>query len=60
MQPRADSYASQRQTVEDVSLLPEVADTILWYDGTLKLPLYAAYGVPEVSIEDLEQDQILG
>jgi Uma2 family endonuclease len=59
MKPRADFYASKRHTPEDTLLIIEVADTTLSYDRNVKLPIYAASGVQEVWIEDLQHDVIL-
>ena len=41
---------------EDVLLLVEVADTTLAFDRDIKLPRYAAAGIPEVWIVVLEED----
>lgn len=43
-------YGDQLPTEADVLLLIEVSDTTLRYDRTVKLPLYAAAGIPEVWI----------
>ncbi len=43
---------------EDVALVIEVSDTTLSYDRNVKLPRYAAAGVPEVWIVDLEGSKI--
>lgn len=43
----------------DVLLLIEVADSTLLYDRNVKLPLYAAAGIPEVWIADLNGGRIL-
>ena len=53
---RADFYRSgERPGPADVLLLIEVSDTSLHYDRTVKLPLYARAGIPEVWIVDLQQ-----
>jgi len=57
--PRADFYASGRPTPADVLFLVEVSDSTLRRDRNLKLPRYAAAGIPEVWIEDLKHDLIL-
>lgn len=44
--------------LEDVLLVVEVAATSLAYDRDLKLPLYAASGIPEVWLIDLNSDTI--
>lgn len=53
---RADFYATgDRPGPADVLLLAEVADSSLRYDRTVKLPLYARAGIPEVWIVDLKR-----
>jgi Uma2 family endonuclease len=44
---------------EDILLLIEVADTTLHFDRTVKAPLYAHYGVPELWIFDVERRLLL-
>jgi Uma2 family endonuclease len=58
LRPRDDLYRSRTPEPADVLLLVEVADSSLRYDRTVKLPLYAGHGVPEVWIVDLEQREI--
>ncbi|HET6566473.1 MAG TPA: Uma2 family endonuclease [Rhodothermales bacterium] len=43
---------------EDIVLLVEVADMTLRYDRRVKVPMYAAAGVPEVWIVDIGGDRI--
>ncbi|MFN7117341.1 MAG: Uma2 family endonuclease [Saprospiraceae bacterium] len=50
-----DFYTSRHPKPEDVYLLIEVADTSVRYDREVKLPLYAAAGVPEVWIVNLKK-----
>jgi Uma2 family endonuclease len=53
--------ASPRQnlpTASDVWFLIEVSDTTLDYDVSVKLPLYARAGVPEVWILDIEREML--
>jgi hypothetical protein len=52
--PRADFYREADLLPEDVLLLVEVADTSLRYDRAVKGPLYAAAGVAEYWIVDVE------
>ena len=46
--PRADAYRTAHPRARDVLLVIEVADTSLEHDRDVKVPLYAAAGVPEV------------
>ncbi len=55
---RADCYRSGHPEPADVFLLIEVAETSLAYDREVKLPLYAAHGIPETWIVDLEGHQL--
>jgi Uma2 family endonuclease len=48
LRPRADFYAAAHPGPADVLLVIEVADTTLSFDLDVKVPLYAAAGVPEV------------
>ncbi len=56
LKPRSDYYAAQKPLGGDAYLVIEVADTTLRYDRNVKLPYYAAAGVHEVWIENLEED----
>ena len=58
LRPRGDRYAEQDARPEDVLLLIEVADTSIRYDRSVKLPLYARAGIPEVWIVDLPADAV--
>ena len=57
LQPRED-YHRRGATAEDVLLLIEVADTSLEYDREVKLPRYAAAGIPEVWIVNVRARQV--
>ena len=57
--PRADFYFPDRATPADVLFIVEVSDSTLRRDRTIKLPRFAASGIPEVWIEDLKHDLIL-
>jgi Uma2 family endonuclease len=59
LRPPADRYDEHLPGPEDVLLIIEVSDTTLPYDRGTKLPLYAATGIPEVWIFDLERRRIL-
>jgi len=48
LKPRADAYANAHPRPADVLLVVEVADTTIEEDRTVKLPRYAAAGIPEV------------
>lgn len=58
LKPRADFYTESHPTPKDVFFLIEVADTSIGYDFDVKLPLYAAAGIPEVWILDVQAEQI--
>jgi Uma2 family endonuclease len=53
LKPRADHYRSDHPLPPDVMLIIEVAVSSLPYDRTIKLPLYARHGIPEVWIVDV-------
>jgi Uma2 family endonuclease len=53
LRPRADFYASQHPGPDDVLLVVEIADSSLRYDRDVKAALYAAWGVPEFWLADL-------
>jgi Uma2 family endonuclease len=55
---RADFYQRSHPQPEDIHLLIEVADTSLEKDQKVKLPLYAAAGIPEVWIVNLPEQQL--
>ncbi|CAL1241959.1 Uma2 family endonuclease [Candidatus Methylocalor cossyra] len=50
---RNRSYVDVHPGPEDVLLLIEVADTSLEFDRSIKIPLYARHGIPEVWLIDL-------
>jgi Uma2 family endonuclease len=55
---RADRYADSLPGPEDVLLVVEVADTTLAYDRRVKLPLYAAAGIPDTWLVNLPRRSI--
>jgi Uma2 family endonuclease len=59
LKPRPDYYASERHSPADTFLVVEVSDTTIRYDQRIKLPLYAAAGIKEVWIENLQEDLLL-
>ncbi len=58
LRPRDDLYASALPGPADTFLIIEVADASLLKDRRVKLPLYAAAGIPEVWIVDLTCDAL--
>ena len=58
MKIRDDAYASAHPRPDDVLFLIEVADTSLEYDREVKIPRYAAAGIPEVWIVNLVENLI--
>ncbi len=58
LKPKDDFYASAHPQPEDVYLLIEVADSSVRIDREVKLPVYAATGVPEVWIVNLSDRQV--
>ena len=55
---REGGYVRTHPRPEDVLLLVEVADSTLAYDRRVKLPLYAAAGIPETWLMNLQDDVI--
>jgi hypothetical protein len=58
LRPRDDFYEKSHPQPKDVLLLIEVADTTARYDREVKVPLYAAYGIPEVWLIDLQAKRV--
>ena len=56
---RRRRYGNEVPNAGDVFLLIEVSDTTLVRDRNVKLPAYAAAGIPEVWIVDIQSEQIL-
>lgn len=56
---RADYYNGSLPEANDVLLIIEVSHSTLLHDRNRKVPLYAAAGIPEVWIIDLNRAQIL-
>jgi Uma2 family endonuclease len=54
LRPRSDYYRDALPTSADVLLLIEVAESTQRYDRTVKAPLYARHGIPELWVIDLE------
>ena len=55
---RDDSYVSGHPVSDDVLLLIEVSDSTLDYDRDVKLPMYAAAGIPEAWIANIPGRQV--
>jgi Uma2 family endonuclease len=58
LRPRPDFYTSAHPGPGDVLLLVEVADSSVDYDRSVKVPLYARHGVPEVWLVDLQRQLV--
>ena len=58
LRPRADYYAQAHPQPSDVLLLVEVSDTTSRIDREIKVPMYAAAGVAEVWVIDLDQNLV--
>ena len=58
LKPRADFYRKSKPTPEDVLVVIEVSDSTLEYDRKVKVPLYAAAGIPEAWLVNLPEERI--
>jgi Uma2 family endonuclease len=58
LQPRADYYASALPRPDDIVLVIEVADTSIDYDRDEKVPRYAAAGIAEVWLIDVDNQVV--
>ncbi len=58
LKPRRDAYSGAHPRPGDVLLVIEVADTSLESDRDVKLPLYAAAGISEAWLLDLEHEVV--
>ena len=58
VRPRADEYATAHPPAAAVLLVVEVSDRTLLTDRRVKLPTYAAAGIPEVWLLNLQQDRL--
>jgi Uma2 family endonuclease len=59
LKPTPDFYKNTGLTPEHAFLVVEISESSLAFDRKIKLPRYAACGIPEVWIEDLRHDIIL-
>ncbi len=55
---RDDFYRNENATANDVLLAMEVSDSTVKYDRDIKFPKYAANGIPEAWLIDLENDRV--
>ena len=53
LRPRGGTYRASGPSALDALLVIEVADTTVTYDREVKVPLYAAAGIPEAWLLDL-------
>ena len=58
LRPPLSQYWARLPLPADVLLLVEVADTSYRFDREIKLPLYAAAGIPEVWLVDLTRNVV--
>lgn len=58
LRPRDDFYALAHPKAQEVLLIIEVADSSLRFDQSIKIPLYARHGIPEVWLVDVEQRRL--
>ncbi len=58
LRPRGDFYEQGNPTPADTLLVVEIGDSSLSYDRNTKIPLYAAQGVPETWLIDIQKRRI--
>ena len=58
LRPRADFYSTRPRSPGDVLLVIEIADSSLEYDRDVKAPVYAAAGIPEYWLADLNANVV--
>src|SRR5262245_33682707 len=59
LRPRPDFYATRHAGPDDILLIIEVAESSIEYDRDVKAPLYAAAGIPEYWLVDLNTDVVM-
>lgn len=59
LKPREQSYKLALPTPVDVALLVEVAGSSLQRDARVKLPIYAAHGIADYWIADLDREVLI-
>ena len=58
LRPRPDNYTESNPAAGDVLLVIEVSDTTAAYDRRVKLPRYAAAGIPEAWLVNLPRRSV--
>jgi Uma2 family endonuclease len=58
LRPRDDFYASRPRAPQHVYLVIEIADSSIEYDRDVKAPVYAAAGIPEYWLADLNANVV--
>ena len=58
LRPRADFYASRHAGPDDILLIIEIADSSIDYDRDVKARIYAASGIPEYWLADLNANLV--
>ncbi|MEM8525643.1 MAG: Uma2 family endonuclease [Bacteroidota bacterium] len=58
LKPRDDFYTDSHPIPSEIFFLIEVADTSVGYDYDIKLPMYAAAGILEVWVLDINEAQL--
>ena len=58
LRPRPDFYASRHAGPTEILLVIEIADSSLEYDREVKAPVYAAAGIPEYWLVDLNDNVV--
>lgn len=59
LKPPRETYKRRHPSAADILFLIEVADSSLRYDRDIKVPIYAANGVAEVWVVDVNEEQLL-
>jgi Uma2 family endonuclease len=58
LKPREDFYRHAHPRPEDVLIVIEVSDSTLDFDREVKMPLYAAAGIPEAWLVNIPEERI--
>ena len=58
IQRRADFYRDSHPMTDDVALIIEVSDSTATFDRSRKIPKYAAGGIPETWLIDIESGHV--